>query len=69
MYCKHRCERGQSTVEYAVVLAAFLSMLLALGALWHMTKSGLVLDMARDASSHNADGGLDLGLLQDVLAY
>ena len=61
--------RGQSTVEYALVLVAFLSMILALGVVWREAQSGRLLGVARDAASHNAEGGVDLGLLQDLTSY
>lgn len=62
-------EHGQSTVEYAVVLIAFLSLVLALGAIWHAARDGRLLSSARDASSHNCEQGFSVGLLQDVTAY
>ena len=34
---------GQSTVEYAVVLFAFLSLVVALGALWRAGRAGKLL--------------------------
>lgn len=65
-----RCdERGQSTVEYALVLLAFLSMVVALAAIWGAARGGRLLQIARDASSHNAEGGVSVELLQDVLSY
>ena len=64
---RRRC--GQSTVEYAVVLLALLAMVVALGTLWRAAQSGKLLGIARDASSHNAEGGVSLGLLQDLLSY
>lgn len=62
-------EQGQSAVEYAIVLLALLSMVLALGAVWSSARSGRLLQIARDASSHNAERGVRLGLLQDLYAY
>lgn len=68
--CRGRgAERGQSTVEYALVLLAFLSLVVALGALWHVARDGRLLETARDAGSHNFGEGVTVGLLQDVLAY
>lgn len=64
-----RSETGQSTVEYAIVLVAFLCIILALGALWKVAHSGRMLEIAREASSHNCGDGICLGLLQDVTAY
>jgi hypothetical protein len=62
-------EHGQSTVEYALVLLAFLSMVVALGAIWQAAHEGRLLGSARDATSHNMDEGVTVGLLQDLLAY
>ncbi len=45
--------RGQSTVEYAVVFAAFLAMVIGLGALSKLFESGLVLDHALQSASHH----------------
>ena len=42
-------EDGQSTVEYALVVVAFLSILLALGVLWHSGRRGALLERAIDA--------------------
>ena len=64
-----REERGQSTVEYALVAIAFLSMVLALGALWHAGRDGLLLRRAVDAASHGLGGGGMLGALRDVALF
>ena len=50
-------------------LMAFLSMVLALVAIWKAAQSGQLLEVARDASSHNVEGGGGLGFLQDLTAY
>lgn len=64
-----RSERGQSSVEYALVLVAFLSMVVALGSIWHLCESGTLTRQALRAASHSLERGLTPGLLQDVLAY
>lgn len=56
-------------MEYALVLMAFLSMVLALAAIWKSAQSGRLLEVAHDASSHNVEGGGGLGFLQDLTAY
>lgn len=61
-------ERGQATLEYLLVLMAFLAIVLAMGSLWHAARDGRLAGLARDASSHNAQGGL-VGMAQDLLAY
>lgn len=62
-------EAGQSTLEYALVLMAFLSTILALGVVWHAARDGRLVDHAREAASHAIGSGIDVGLLQDVTAF
>ncbi|HIZ46568.1 MAG TPA: hypothetical protein IAA19_06060 [Candidatus Olsenella pullistercoris] len=61
-------ERGQATVEYLVVLGAFLAMLLALGALWRAGSEGDLVQLAADSASHGLGQGT-VPLLKDVLGY
>ena len=65
---QERLQRGQSTVEYALVLLAFLSVAVALAVVWHAGKSGL-LDRAVGSSSHRLGGGDMLGSFRDILLY
>lgn len=60
---------GQSTVEYALVLLAFLAMLVGMGAVWHASREGRLADLAREAASHSMPSGVDVKLLQDVTAF
>ena len=60
---------GQSSVEYALVLLAFLSVVVALCAIWHAASDGTLLKGVRHASSHNLDEGFSIGLMQDLSAY
>ena len=69
MVSDHRDESGQSSVEYALVLLAFLSLVVALSCVWQAAHEGRILAIAREASSHNAEGGVSVGLLQDVTAF
>ena len=48
IYKRAVCEQGQSTVEYA-----FLALAIALGALWNLFDSGLVVDHALQSASHH----------------
>lgn len=59
---------GQSTLEYALVLVAFLSMVAALGLAWHAARDGTLVRMATDAATHQASGGT-LAWLQDLLGF
>lgn len=58
-------ERAQSTLEYALVLLAFLGLLAGLAALWHAGAAGVFADAIEKGASHALDG---LGLL-DVALY
>lgn len=60
--------RGQSSVEYALVVVAFLAVVLALAALWHAASSGTLLGLAVDAASHAAGSSLG-SLAKDVALY
>lgn len=64
-----RSRRGQSTVEYALVLLAFLSMCTALAALWHVARDGRLLDLAVGASSHQLGGDDPLGAARDIVLF
>lgn len=59
---------GQSTIEYAIVLCAFLAMVVALGAIAHAASEGVVASKAIGAASHSA-GESFVGTLQDVALY
>ena len=64
-----RGSSGQSTVEFAIVLFAFLCAFIALAAIWHAASEGPLQDLALGASSHSfGEGGL-LGALADVLSF
>ena len=45
--------RGQSSVVYAIVFAAFLAMVVGLGAVANLLESGLVLEHALQSASHH----------------
>lgn len=54
--CRERLMRrfgGQSSVEYAIVFAAFLAMVVGLGAVANLLESGLVLEHALRSASHH----------------
>lgn len=44
---------GQSTVEYAVIMAGFLAMLVGLSALWHAFDGGMFVEHALAVASHH----------------
>lgn len=61
--------RGQSTLEYALVLLAFLGTVVALGLIWRASRDGRLVERAGEAASHELGSGITIGLLQDVLAF
>ena len=58
---------GQSTVEFAIVTAAFLFLVLALGAMWRLFSDGVVVQHAVQAAAYHVAGGAS-GVLADVFA-
>lgn len=62
------CEQGQSTVEYVIIFAAFLALVIALGALWNLFDTGLVVDHALQSASHHLQE-VARGAWLDVFLY
>lgn len=62
-----RDERGQSTVEFAVVMAAGLAIVVAIGALSNAVEGGMFVEHAVMAASHSLSGAL--GGAADVFSY
>ena len=60
--------KGQASVEFALVLFAFLSLVVGLGALCEFGRSGALAEHASAQASHTI-GGSDAGAWADVLAY
>ena len=60
-------ERGQSTVEYAVVMAAALGVVAAAGMLWGAVDAGVFVEHAVASASHNIQGMA--GSVADVFCY
>lgn len=65
---KRHVGAGQASVEYAVVLAAFLALVIALGALWRLFDLGVVVDHALQSASHHIMGVAE-GSWGDVFLY
>lgn len=59
---------GQSTVEYAIVFAAFLALVLGLGAMADLFQSGMVVEHALQSASHHLKN-VATGAWVDVLLY
>ncbi|MBR3326425.1 MAG: hypothetical protein IKG22_03780 [Atopobiaceae bacterium] len=64
-----RAHAGQSTVEYALVLLAFIGIVGALGMVWAFARGGGLVGTTRGATSHSFDGGVSIDLLQDLTCY
>ena len=60
--------RGQASVEFAIVLFAFLALVAGLGMLCDFERSGILAEHASAGASHTV-GGSDAGAWADVLAY
>ena len=60
---------GQSTVEYALVLVAFLAMVLALGAVWETVGGGGLQRASEQAASHVLAGEGATGGLRDLVLF
>ena len=61
-------ERGQSTVEYAVVMAAFAVVLAGAAALLHAIQSGVFIDHALSVASHHVAGVVP-ATIADIFLY
>lgn len=46
-------QSGQSTVEFAVIAAGFLSLTVALASLWHLFDGGIIVEHALSVASHH----------------
>lgn len=61
-------EAGQGTVEFAVVMAGFLVVVVGLGVLWRAFEGGLFVEHALAAASHHVQG-VAPGTIADVFLY
>ena len=61
-------ERGQGTVEFALVTAGLLAVVVACGALWRSLEGGLFVEHALTAASHHVQG-VAPGAVADVFLY
>ncbi|MDO4889747.1 MAG: hypothetical protein Q3963_00170 [Coriobacteriaceae bacterium] len=60
--------QGQGTLEYALVVAAFLAMLVGAAALWKMLDAGLPVQHALQSASHHISSAAP-GAFSDVFMY
>lgn len=63
-----RRESGQSTVEFAVVMAGFLAMTVALAAMWRAFGGGLLVEHALAVASHHIQSVAPVTVV-DVFMY
>ena len=59
---------GQSTVEFAIVAAAFIAITIALGALWQFFNGGSLVDHAVANASHHISDVLSFAV-NDIFLY
>lgn len=65
---RRRGERGQGTVEFAVVFFGFLSLVIALGVVRGAFQDGLFVDHALQSASHSLESSAP-GAVAGVLLY
>jgi hypothetical protein len=63
-----RCNCGQATLEYAIVLLAIISIICALGVISHALNEGLLVEHAMQSAPYNVDTGNILNFL-DVFLF
>ncbi len=63
-----RGTRGQSTLEYLLVMSAFAALVAGIALLWRTAQAGKLQEIAITASSHSAAEGA-VAALKDVLGY
>ncbi len=62
------CEKGQSTVEFAVVMAGFAAVLVGLAALMHAFESGVFVQHAASVASHHVAAVVPV-TIADIFLY
>ena len=62
-------EAGQSSVEYALVLGAFLALVLALGLVWSIVGQGGLQRASERAASHAIEGAGAVDGIRDLVLF
>lgn len=62
-------EAGQSSVEYALVLGAFLALVLALGLVWSVVGQGALQRASERAASHAIEGAGAVDGIRDLVLF
>ena len=60
---------GQSSVEYALVLGAFLALVLALGLVWSVVGQGGLQRASERAASHAIEGAGAVDGIRDLVLF
>ncbi|MGI6105812.1 MAG: hypothetical protein ACOYD7_06470 [Raoultibacter sp.] len=61
-------KKGQSTVEFALITAGFVGLIIGLGALWNVLETGLFVEHALASASHHVQE-VSVGVVGDVFLY
>ena len=61
-------ESGQSTVEFAVVMAGFLAFTAALGVMWRVFGSGVIVEHVLSVASHHIQAVAPV-TISDIFLY
>ena len=64
-----RAEQGQSSVEFALVAIAMLSVMAGIAALWRFGETGGLLRLASEAASHATGSGGLAAAVHDVSRF
>lgn len=67
--CLAVAEAGQSSVEYALVLGAFLALVLALGLVWSVVGQGGLQRASERAASHAIEGAGVVDGIRDLVLF
>lgn len=62
-------EAGQSSVEYALVLGAFLALVFALGLVWSVVGQGGLQHASERAASHAIEGAGAVDGIRDLVLF
>lgn len=64
---KFKQNDGQSTVEFAIVLAALLTIVIGIGLLWNLSDKGILIEHALSSASHHLKDAA-VGIIGDVFS-
>lgn len=67
IFLKINSDSGQSTVEFAIVTAAMLVVVIVLGLFWNLGDDGIFVDHAQSSASHHLEDAA-AGIVGDVFS-